>query len=168
MHDAFVNSLYYFSCVQRLYNPDTDTWETDIPLRTSVPNTGMAEITIPDYEVLDQTSLRLALIKVSLSTTNENEQKLPSSALGKISRFKLTFIIKIVVTDIFKRVACGIWQKTDGGVNNNRLPPCPCNLAQMNSDLDRYTKERPYQFHVSKNFFRKTKAASCYRQSNIG
>ena len=154
--------------LQRLYNPNTDTWEADIPLSNSVPNTGLAELVTPDYEVLDQTALRYALIKVSLSTTNVNGLQLPTVALGKISRSVSTLVIKIVVTDILKRAVCDIWQNTDGGVNNNRLPPCPCNLEQMESDLDRYTKERPFQFFMSKNFFKKSRATSCYRQTNVG
>ena len=151
-----------------MYKPNTDTWEADIPLSNSVPNTGLAELVTPDYEVLDQTALRYALIKVSLSTTNVNGLQLPTVALGKISRFVSTLVIKIVVTDILKRAVCDIWQNTDGGVNNNILPPCPCNLEQMNSDLDRYTKERPFQFFMTKTFFKKSRATSCYRQSNVG
>ena len=165
---AILTNRLLIMYLQRLYNPNTDTWEADIPLSNSVPNTGLAELVTPDYEVLDQTALRLGLIKVSLSTTSSNGVALPAVALRKISRFVLTFVIKKVVTDILKRAVCDIWQNTDGGVNNNRLPPCPCNLEQMNSDLDRYTKERPFQFFLSKYYFKKYQATSCYRQSNVG
>ena len=154
-----------------MYNPNTDSWETPIPLKTSVPNSGLSEVIVPDYEVLDQTALRLSIIKVSLNaTTNENQQQsaFPTDALIRVSRSGLTFIIKIVVTDIFKRAVCDIWQRTDGGVNINLLPPCPCNLEQMSIDLDRYTKEKPFQFYLSKYYFKKSQATSCYRQSNIG
>lgn len=126
-------------------------------------------MTVPDYEVLDQTALRLAVIKVSLNANvNEQQSTFPTDALRKISRFALTFVIKIVVSDILKRAVCDVWQRTDNGVNINVLPPCPCNLEQMSSDLDRYTKEKLFQFNLSKYYFKKIQAASCYRQSNIG
>ena len=44
-------------------------------LVTDVPNNGSAEVTVPDYEELDQTSVRLAEIKVSLSTATINPVK---------------------------------------------------------------------------------------------
>uniref|UniRef100_A0A1X7T7Q6 Uncharacterized protein n=1 Tax=Amphimedon queenslandica TaxID=400682 RepID=A0A1X7T7Q6_AMPQE len=140
-------------------------------VKCQVPNSGLSEVIVPDYEVLDQTALRLSIIKVSLNgTMNENQQQsaFPTDALIRVSRSGLTFIIKIVVTDIFKRAVCDIWQRTDGGVNINLLPPCPCNLEQMSIDLDRYTKEKPFQFYLSKYYFKKSQATSCYRQSNIG
>lgn len=108
-------------------------------------------------------------MRVSINTTaNANTRKkriIPALALGAIGRFALRFLIKKVITDIRKRIACNVWHLSTRGININRLPPCPCNLEQMSID-DRYTKEKPFQFYTSKYFFKKFKAASCYRETN--
>ena len=161
---------YYFCHVQILYNTDKDVWENGIILARAIPNSGQAEVTIPDYQELDQTTVRLAHIKVSLSTqTQSSRQKriLPAVLLGGAARWALRYIVKKIIKDAVKRVACEVWHNYDAGVNNARLPPCPCNTEQMGGD-DRYTKEGIIKFSVSKYYFKKKKAESCYRQASVG
>lgn len=131
---------------------------------TGVPNNGDAVVTVPSFQDIDQTALRLALVKVSLNIEGLQQK----TTLGAIARFAIKHVVKKVLTDIAKRVACDIWHRSSRGVNNDRLPPCPCTIEQMNNDLDRYTKERPFQFFISKYFFKKSQASYCYRQTNVG
>lgn len=155
--------------MQHLYNPNTDTWEDNVVLATDAPNTGEVPVTVPDFQNIDQNSMRVALMKVSLNgSRNGNSRRkrvIPALALGAIGRSALRFLMKKTITDIGKRLLCNAWHSGTRGINRNRLPPCPCNLEQMSID-DRYTKEKPFQFYTSKYFFRKFKATSCYRQTN--
>ena len=56
--------------------------------------------------------------------------------------------------------------KHDRGVNNRRLPPCPCKRSQADRD-DRYTCENIIQDIWRRNSFKITNDTSCYRQSNV-
>ena len=154
-------------------------------LVTDVPNNGSAEVTVPDYEELDQTSVRLAEIKVSLSTATINPVKraLPAlpiviavlKVLGRyIARHAIRYIKKKIkeeskeaAVSLAKRLACEVWYAHDNGINTNTLPPCPCNTDQMGSD-DRYTKENIIHFLINRKVFQKSKASSCYRQASVG
>jgi deleted-in-malignant-brain-tumors protein 1 len=104
------------------------------------------------------------------------DQQSPTTAisntfLNRIGRSGLLLLAKrtnnILASDGAKRVACEVWHNTDSGVNGVRLPPCPCNIDQMNGD-DRYVKEKQSQFVISQLFFKKSKAVSCYRQGALG
>ena len=86
---------------------------------------------------------------------------------GAVARWALRFIVKKIITDAAKRVACEVWHNYDAGVNNARLSPCPCNIDQMRGD-DRYTKEGTIMNAVSKYYFKKKNADSCYRQASVG
>ena len=159
-----------FLYVQKLYNTEADVWEDDIILARTIPNSGQAEVIIPDYQELDQTSVRLAHIKVTLSAqTQSSRQKriLPAVLIGGAARWALRYIVKKVIKDAVKRLACEVWHKLDAGVNNARLPPCPCNIEQMRGD-DRYTKEGAIMHSVNKYYFKKKNADSCYRLASVG
>ena len=150
-------------------------------------------MTIPDFEEIDQTSMTLSEIRVSLSTVtsdhNQAVQKrvLPAILLAYrlyriiriIRRGKLGLLIRIAGKRKIKaeakeiarsgilRLACELWNKHDRGVNNRRLPPCPCKKSQADGD-DRYTRENIIQDIWRRKVFKRTKAKSCYRQSNVG
>ena len=142
-------------------------------------------MTIPDFEELDQTSLRLAQIKVSLSTAtldhNIGKRAVPIVAgivIRSIGRAVLRLVIKKLKEKVKKeakeiarsaalRLACEAWYKLDRGVNNRGLPPCPCKKRQADGD-DRYTREDIIQDLWRRKVFKRTKATSCYRQSNVG
>lgn len=150
----------------------------------AIPNTGQTKVTIPDLEMLHQTDIRLALVKVSLSTDSDDNdernddnndgagprQKRQSRVLDQVvtSRSAIKLVRKQIFSSIHQRVACETWHSRTDELDTNQLPPCPCNIEQMNGDLGRYTKEKPFQFFFSKYFFKKGKARSCYRQSNVG
>ena len=142
-------------------------------------------MTIPDFEELDQTSLRLAQIKVSLTTATldhtVSKRALPLIA-GIVIHSVGRAVLRLAIKKIKKKVkeeakeigrsaalhlACEAWYKLDRGVNNRRLPPCPCKKSQADGD-DRYTRENIIQDLWRRKVFKRTKAASCYRQSNVG
>ena len=138
-------------------------------------------MTIPNFEELDQTSLRLAQIKVSLSTATLNHN-IGKRALPFIAGFVIRSIGRAVVSIVIEkieeeakeiarsaalRLACEAWYKLDSGVNSRGLPPCPCKKQQADGD-DRYTRENIIQDILRKEVFKRTKATSCYRQSNVG
>ena len=148
-------------------------------------------MTIPDFEELDQTSFRLSQIRVSLSTISSDhtvkKRLLPAILLAYrlyriiriIRRGKLGLLIRIagkrklksekeeILRSGILRLACEAWHKLDRGVNNQRLPPCPCKKSQADGD-DRYTRENIIQDIWREKIFKRTTAKSCYRQSNVG
>ena len=157
-----------------------------MPLASDIPITDeRAEVTIPDFEKLDQTSLRLAQVKVSLSTATLNhnigKRAVPLIAgivIRSIGRAVLRFVIKKLKEKVKEeakeiarsaalRLACEAWYKRARGVNNRRLPPCPCKKSQADGD-DRYALENIIQDIWRRKVFKRTKATSCYRQSNVG
>lgn len=172
-----------------LYNTDTDVWEKSVTLASGVPaSDGRAEITIPDYPEIDQTSLRLSQIKASISTvtSSSSTQKrlIPLAILGGIAvrvigravlkyavkkiRQKIKAEIKEAARSAALRIACEVWHKHARGVNNRQLPPCPCRKSQANGD-DRYSRENLVQDLWRKKVFKRNKATNgCYRQSNVG
>lgn len=137
-----------------------------------VPDTGTVTITIPDILNLADAifNIRLRLLKAALIKIFPNVGKHHKgwSYLRKIGRVAFKFLTSkyLLAFDIGRRVACHAWHSTTGVTNNDRLPPCPCNLEQMSVD-GRYIKEKLFQFLVSKFFFRKFQARSCYRQTTI-
>ena len=166
-----------------MYNHESNDWDGDITLGTAIPNTGQTKVAIPDLEMLHKTDIRLALLKVSLNTDSNSDgrnddnsdgagprQKRQSRVLDQVktSRSAIKLVRKQIFSNIDQRLACEAWHSFTDELDTNQLPPCPCNIEQMNSDLDRYTKEKPIQFFLSKHFFKKEKAHSCYRQSNVG
>lgn len=168
------------SLFQRLYNTDTDVWEDDIVLVSGVPNNGSAEVTVPDYEQLDETTVRVADFKVSLSTITNPVKRFIVPAIRSVGRFIVRHAIRLIkkrikaeitgkqtLIEFAIRVACEVWHKTDGGINTASLPPCPCNTTQARGD-DRFKKENFLQLLVNKLGFKKSKANSCYRQANVG
>ena len=137
-------------------------------------------MTIPDFEEIDQTSLRLAQIKVSLSTATLN-QNIGKRAIHIFAGLVIRTIGRAVVSFVFDKIeeeakeiarsaafrfACEVWYQLDSGVNNRQLPPCPCTKLQADRD-DRYTQENFVQDFLTEKVFKRTKARSCYRQSNV-
>ena len=171
-----------------LYNTDTDEWEESYTLAPDVPASDeRAEVIIPEYPQIDETTLRLSQIRVSLSTitpSNHRQKRLlPALAIGGLIRVAGRAIIRYAwkktkqkIKDELKeaersaklRLACELWHKLDRGVNNRQLPPCPCKKSQANRD-DRYTKENIVQDLWREKVFKRDKASGgCYRQSNVG
>ena len=127
---------------------------------------GQTEITIPLFDDIDDSTVKM--IKISVVLNNNTVLKhLPQVSLNGVAWHTFTFLIKTGINEISRRLACEIWHNNDNGVNNIRLPPCPCTIEQMRGD-DRYTRENLYQFNISKSFFKKSRASICYRQQNIG
>ena len=147
-----------------------------------VPNNGRAHVNIPDLQEIDETSLSLVQIKVTLSSYNGNQhpQKrlLPAIILRGLARFAIKYIAKKVkeyvkekveeaVKDAARRIACEEWHKFDNGVNTQTLPPCPCKKKQANDD-DRFTQEKSIFQSITSFVKTNRKAESCYRQSSVG
>lgn len=147
-----------------MYNPDTGVWEDETVIANNIPNTGNISVTVPAFDSIDSTSIHLIQVKVS-SSISIGPNTLPTSALPTISRSTISYLIKSDMTDIAKRSLCDIWHRTTININQDTLPPCPCNTLQAQTD-DRYTKEKSFQLYISNYFFRKFKATSCYRQTN--
>ena len=171
-----------------LYNTDTDEWEESYTLASDVPASDeRAEVIIPEYPQIDETTLRLSQIRVSLSTitpSNHRQKRLlPALVIGGLIRVVGRAIIRYAwkkikekIKDELKeaersaklRLACELWHKLDRGVNNRQLPPCPCKKSQANRD-DRYTKENIVQDLWREKVFKRDQASGgCYRQSNVG
>ena len=182
--------------LQMLYNTETDQWEEAYTLASDVPASDeIAEVDIPEYLQIDERTLRLSQIRVSLSTitapSNDRQKRWIPLAItvvrlilrGVAGRRIIRYVVKKVkryIKDKIKeeleeaarsaklRLACELWHKLDRGVNNRRLPPCPCKKSQANRD-DRYTRETPLQDLWRKKAFKKDKAkGGCYRQSSVG
>jgi deleted-in-malignant-brain-tumors protein 1 len=149
------------------YDTETDKWEERITLASNVAaGDGVAEVIIPE---VDETSIKLSQIKVSLSTINENEIQKIFMLLKKIAKKLLRFVFKNVIKDVAasvaQRLACEAWYHYgSSSVDNRRLPPCPCTKSQADKD-DRYNEEHNIWRQVT---FNKKKARTCYSQSNIG
>ena len=166
-----------------LYNTDTDEWEESYTLASDVPASDeRAEVIIPEYPQIDETTLRLSQIRVSLSTITASNHRqirnLLASAFGSIleagkaifryTKRKVKENIEEAARSAVLRGACESWYKLDRGVNNRQLPPCPCKKSQADRD-DRYTKENFEQDLWRENVFKRDKATGgCYRQSNVG
>ena len=146
-----------------------------------VPNNGRAHVNIPDLQEIDETSLSLVQIKVTLSSYNGNQhpQKrfLPVIAIA-VARFAIRYIVKKGIEyvkekvketaeDAARRIACEVWHKFDNGVNTQTLPPCPCKKKQANDD-DRFTQEKGLFERAARRVKTEFKAESCYRQSSVG
>ena len=132
-----------------------------------VPNSGRAHVNIPDLEI-DETSLSVVQIKVTLSSYNGNQhpQKRLLFALGGLARFAIKYIVKKVITDAARRIGCEVWHRFDNGVNTQTLPPCPCKKNQAIDD-DRFTQEKSIFQSITRLVKTKYKAESCYRQSSV-
>ena len=171
-----------------LYNTDTDEWEESYTLASDVPASDeRAEVIIPEYPQIDETTLRLSQIRVSLSTitvSNHRQKRiLPVIAIGLLRGVAFKVILRYVRIKVKQkikaelkeaarsaalRLACELWHKQDRGVNNRQLPPCPCKKSQANRD-DRYTRENLIQDLWREEVFKRDKATGgCYRQSNVG
>ena len=171
---------------QMLYNTDTNQWESSQTLASDVPaSPGKAEVIIPDFPEINDTSLRLSQIRVSISniTLSGNRQKrlLPIAfytAARYVARAAVRYVVKETKKYIKKelkearrsallRGACEVWHKYDTGVDNQALPPCPCNTSQATVD-DRYTQENIVQDIVRYKVFKREAATNgCYRQSSV-
>ena len=168
-----------------LYNTDTNDWESSKTLASDVPASfERAEVIIPDFSEINDTSFRLSQIRVSISnfTLSNNKQKklLPPvyAAVHYVAKAAVRYVVKETKKYIknelkegkrsaLLRAACEVWHKYDTGVDNQALPPCPCNTAQANVD-DRYNREDVFQDVVRhKGFKRKAATNGCYRQSDV-
>ena len=127
---------------------------------------GQTEVTIPLFDDIDDSTVKMIKISVVLNNNTVLKQ-FPQVSLNGVAWHTFKFLIKTGINEISRRLACEIWHNNDNGVNNIRLPPCPCTIEQMRGD-DRYTRENLYQFNISKSFFKKSRASICYRQQNIG
>lgn len=171
-------------------------WESAETLASDVPaGDERAEVIIPDYPEINETSLRLSQIRVTISnfTLSSKIQKrfpiLPIAffaartlfrrgakaairyvyrKIKKIIKDKIKEEIKEAVRSLKLRAGCELWHKFDSGVNNQALPPCPCNKNQATVD-DRYTEEENWEDYIRQEYFNRNAATNgCYRQSDVG
>lgn len=180
--------------MQVLYNFDTNEWGETYTLAFDVPaSDGLAEVMIPEIPEIDETSLKLSQIKVSLGTIGENndiqKRAIFLPVLARVAVFALRKTIKSAVTryvirkvkdkikeeakevkrSAYLRLACQAWYKFGSrSVNRQSLPPCPCTKSQADND-DRYAKENILR-DISTYYVHKKKEAlgGCYSQSNVG
>ena len=149
----------------------------------------MAEVTIPDYSNINQTTVKLSQVQVFISTIGENEIEKRTFVLPFLTRAALHYIAnevkKPVVRYVVKRFggknveeakeversallhgSCELWYNYfSTSINPESLPPCPCTKSQADHD-DRFEKEGIVRELISYNVNDKKK--SCYSQSNVG
>lgn len=139
---------------------------------TNIPNSnGQAAFVIPEYPEITSLTIKLVQIRLSIKV-NESRSSISNAlvaVLNRVTKSVLRYIVRKIERDAAKRLTCERWFEYDDGVEGieKRLPPCPCTLLQMSSD-NRYREETVFQFIVSRVFFKKSKALSCYRERNIG
>ena len=136
-----------------------------------VPNNGRAHVNIPDLQEIDETSLSLVQIKVTLSSYNGNQhpQKRLLPVLGFVVGLgvaAIKYIFKKYFKPAARRIGCEVWHALDNGINTQTLPPCPCKKKQANDD-DRFTQEKSIFQSITSIVKTKSKARSCYRQSSV-
>ena len=86
----------------------------------------------------------------------------------KIIKDKIKDEIEEAARSLKLRAGCELWHKFDSGVNNQALPPCPCNKRQATVD-DRYTEESGVEDYIRQEYFNRNAATNgCYRQSDVG
>ena len=140
-------------------------------LATNIPNVKSHEtLLIPNYKEINPLSIRLVQIRLSISI-NPQSSVSPSLAavLNRVTKSVLRYIVRKIERNPSKRLTCERWYNYDEGAKRlpRRLPPCPCTILQMRTD-SRYRQETPFQFTVSRVFFKKSKAVSCFRERSIG
>uniref|UniRef100_A0A1X7ULL6 Deleted in malignant brain tumors 1 protein n=1 Tax=Amphimedon queenslandica TaxID=400682 RepID=A0A1X7ULL6_AMPQE len=154
-----------------LFDSGRSEWEEETILATNIPNAqSQKTLTIPDYPEIGALSIRLVQIRLSVSVNPQSSVPPPLAAvINRVTKSVLRYVVRKIERDTSKRLACERWYNYDDGAESlpRRLPPCPCTLLQMMSD-SRYRKETPFQFTVSRVFFKKSKAASCFRERSIG
>jgi hypothetical protein len=153
-----------------MFDDETETWQEEDILASNISNVdSTANVTIPDYSHVSTLSIKISEIRLSVSVSNTSSvpRSLAENILHKSHRSVLRYIVRKVYKDTSKRFACEDWYEQDDGITGTKLPSCPCNLFQMRAD-SHFKIETPFQFVVSRVFFRKSNAISCYRQGNIG
>ena len=188
---TMVSSLFFEFHIsehqQMLYNTDANQWESSKTLASNVPaSPGRAEVIIPDFPEINDTSIRLSQIRVSVSNftlSSDRQKRVPllpivytairygaKAAVRYVVKGTKKYIkneLKEAVRSALLHAACEEWHKQDPGVDNEALPPCPCNTAQAKVD-DRYTQENIIQDIVRHEVFKREAATNgCYRQSNV-
>ena len=152
----------------------------------------MAEVTIPDYSNIDQTTVKLSQIQVFISTIGENEIEKRAFFLPFVVRTVVGYVAnkvkKPIIRHLIKRFGdkiekeakeiersallrggCELWYNYfSTNINPRSLPPCPCKKSQADQD-DRFEKEGIVRDLLSYYLFNKKKAlGGCYSQSNVG
>ena len=153
------------------YKESDGEWEETAVLATDLSNNGRASVMLPNIDPLDESRpLDLILIQMTLNTSTSITQSQPmkrsilSRARRAVKQFSkvqlLGFSVASYVVERLLRDLCEVWSFYDRGVDERRIPPCPCRKDQADED-SRYKEEtgtkalREYFHPGSKN---------CYRQ----
>ena len=154
------------------YKEDEGEWEETAVLATDLPNNGRASVMLPNIEPLDESRpLDLILIRMTLNTSTSitrsprMKRSILSRAWKAVKQFSKVVLLWLLEESypIRRRLLCEVWHLADRGVNERRLPPCPCREGQAEEDSE-YIREtgadalREY-FHPG--------SKSCYRQNAV-
>ena len=159
------------------YKESDGEWEETAVLATDLSNNGRASVMLPNIDPLDESRpLDLTLIRMTLNTSTSITQSQPMKrsirsrawrAVKQFSKVQLLWLLEepeeseeSYVVERLLRKRCEVWSFDDRGVDERRIPPCPCRKDQADED-SRYEEEtsskalREYFHPGSKN---------CYRQ----
>ena len=151
------------------YKESDGEWEETAVLATDLSNNGRASVMLPNIDPLDESRpLDLTLIRMTLNTSTSITLSQPMKrsilsrawrAVKQFSKVRLLWLLEESFPDE-RRDRCEVWSFDDRGVDERRIPPCPCRKDQADED-SRYEEEtgtkalREYFHPGSKN---------CYRQ----
>ena len=141
-------------------NMDTRTWTKLVSLASDIPNTGSADIPVPNVgetEILED-SVSPVVVQVSISnntlTQNLNTRKrIAAGIFGALGRFALKTVrnapiryLKKLVRQGAQRLLCEAWSSLQppniGQDILSRLPPCPTRIRDVRSPTSGFTEEK--------------------------
>lgn len=141
-------------------NMTTGAWKKLASLERDLPNTGVANVRIPNIQEEDtlEGAISPVIIQVALSASSTNETRLAkrgivSSLLGKLGRFALRTIknapmrfLKKLARQAVQRVLCEAWSFLQppniGQEILNRLPPCPRRVRDAEAQNSGFKEEK--------------------------
>ena len=143
----------------RVLDIDSGEWKTLAMLASDLPNSGEAQVTIPNIPELEgfDNSLSPVVVEVGISTTSmttTRKRGLFSNILQKVGRFGLRILkqtpmrlIKRAIRQVAQRLACEAWaelieDEDIGEQINNRLPPCPCTAERARAPNSGFNEEK--------------------------
>ena len=141
-------------------NTKTGEWHELMMLGSDIPNSGLAEVRVPDVQEEDtfEDSLSPVVVRVGLSSASTNgsgitKRGVVSDVLKRLGRFALKTIknapvryLKKLARQAVQRALCELWSKLEpsniGDDIVNRLPPCPRRLRDVRAQNSGFKEER--------------------------
>jgi hypothetical protein len=156
-----------------VYNEETEELEQTMMLATDLPNTGFAQVQLPNSPTFStsQNDVHAAIVQLSVNTSTTtipvNKRAAHRFRLRRVlpwaKRFTKLGTISFIKFFVAKRLLCEVWAAATPRFPRRSIPPCPCTKNDAVGD-DRYvTDEAPERV---RRFFHKG-SSSCYRQANV-